>query len=176
VNARICFYSCPSDYEFLAGSCILKISYSAQPIYACSDGYSLVGATCTQTLSQAATPSYNCSTGTLSQSSCITTVAASITSYSCLLGFTLSASTCTQTLTQLATVSSYNCPGGGTLTRTGSQSVCVTTATVPATLSYSCADGAAPHNGVCITKSASVSWSDTCGVYEASSGQSLGVP
>ena len=176
LNASISSYSCPSGYEFILGSCISNISSSAQPVYTCSDGYSLIGSTCTQTLSQVATPNYICSTGTLTQSSCITTVAASIKSYSCPFGFTLSASTCTQTLTQLATLDSYNCPGGGTLTGSGAGSVCVTITTVPAALSYSCADGAAPHNGVCMLKSATVSWNDTCGVYEASSGQALGVP
>ncbi len=87
-------------------------------VYSCPSGGTLSGSTCNTTVTQAASVSgYTCTSGTRSGSSCITDSSQAATpTYSCPSGYTLSGTTCTtQTSNTTAATAGYSCPNGGTV-------------------------------------------------------------
>lgn len=203
-SATVSSFSCPSGGTLASNNCITTTTTSATISYSCPVGLTLAGSNCTEiiTTTSPATPNYSCPTGdTLSGTTCSGTVTspatnnyscpngstlnginclsqnnvstpAGISSYSCSNGYSLSGSTCSATTTTSATISSYTCPNGSTLSGTS----CVTLTSIPATVNYSCSDGSAPINGVCILRSVQTSWADTCVPYETSAGSVLPIP
>ncbi len=171
-------YSCPTGQTQSGSNCIqtTTVTSPATPVYSCPVGATASGTSCVSTTTTNATPNYTCPAGsTLTGTNCISqnnvSTPAIIASYSCPAGQTLIGSSCSLTTTTSATAT-YSCAPGATLQ--GNQ--CITVTQTPVTISYSCLDGSAPVNGVCIYKSAQVSWVSTCSVYEQSAGQFLSTP
>jgi hypothetical protein len=151
-TATVNSYSCPSGGTVSGSNCVITADAVSRISYSCTSGLSSTGTGCTATTTTTipATPVYACSSGyTLSGSICLGTPA-----------------------NQIATISGYSCPSGATLSGTN----CITVTTAPAPVPYSCADGSAPMNDVCILKSVQTAWSDTCAPYEASAGTTLTTP
>jgi RHS repeat-associated protein len=120
-------------------------------VYSCPSGGTLSGSSCITTVMQAAgIGSYSCSSGTLSGSSCVSgsSIAASV-SYSCPAGQSLSGTTCSLSSgSTTAGTPSYSCPSGYTLS--GASCTIQGTATVPATAGYSCPGGGTLSGTSCV--------------------------
>ncbi|MGR9587104.1 hypothetical protein [Pandoraea sputorum] len=191
-------YNCPDGYTYSAGSCFKTTS--APATWTCPPGWTLYGNACGQQVYTSPTPScpapmwmetdgtlYVCyetigydGVAQLQASGAQTWRGMAIVGMSfdfvftfanegCPSGYSYNGTNCSSTIT---TGIQYACPNGGSLQ---GQS-CITSQTTSSTTTYSCPSGQILSGSNCITKTLSTSWSNTCGVYEASSGSTIGVP
>lgn len=190
--------NCPDGYTYSAGSCSKTVSSPAT--WTCPAGWTIRGNACTyetHTASSLTCPSDMTMASDGSVYVCWQTVGAdtvaqlqasgagtwrgmsiiylyfdivgTFPAQGCPTGYSYNGTDCTSTVTSGI---QYACPNGGTVQ---GQS-CVTSQTTSSTTTYSCPSGQILSGTNCLTKTVSTSWSNTCGVYEASSGSTIGVP